>query len=160
MDSWYATMTLFKWPLAAGKTFYCPLKSHRLVDDSGGQQPYQPVGCLRWSNEEVEWGKALKVMGMPKNCKLKRFRVRMSTHRTDYLVINEAEPRDTAAAEHESSVRWTFEPFYRERKQLTGVQAYQCRLAPQPAQLHRPGRAGLDPPQTSRLPHSTNDLSA
>ena len=37
MDSWYATTTLFKWLLAAGKTFYCPLKSHRLVDDSGGQ---------------------------------------------------------------------------------------------------------------------------
>ena len=54
MDSWYATTALFKWLLAAGKTFYCPLKSNRLVDDSGGQQPYQPVGCLGWSAEEVE----------------------------------------------------------------------------------------------------------
>ena len=88
------------------------------------------MGCLRWSNEEVEWDEALKVMGMPKNCKLKRFRVRVSTHRTDYLVTNEVKPRDTVAAEQESSVRWTVEPFHRERKQLTGVQAYQCRLAP------------------------------
>ena len=39
LDSWYATMALFKWLLNAGKTFYCPLKSNRLVDDSGGQQP-------------------------------------------------------------------------------------------------------------------------
>ena len=105
MDSWYATTALFKWLLAAGKTFYCPLKSNRLVDDSGGQQPYQPVGCLCWSNEEVEQGKILKVKGMPKDCKLKIFRVLVSTHRTDYLVTNEAEPRETAAAEHESSVR-------------------------------------------------------
>ena len=37
MDSWYATTALFKWLLAAGKTFYCPLKSNRLVDDSGDQ---------------------------------------------------------------------------------------------------------------------------
>jgi|GEM_PF-1217896 len=44
MDSWYATTALFKWLLAAGKTVYCPLKSNRLVDDSGGQQPYQPGG--------------------------------------------------------------------------------------------------------------------
>ena len=129
MDSWYATTALFKWLLAAGKTFYCPLKSNRLVDDSGDQQPYQPVGCLCWSNEEVEWGKILKVRGMPKDCKLKRFRVRVSTHRTDYLVTNQAEPRDTAAAGHESSVRWTIEQFHRELKQLTGVQACQCRLA-------------------------------
>ena len=129
MDSWYATTALFKWLLAAGKTFYCPLKSNRLVDDSGDQQPYQPVGCLCWSNEEVAQGKTLKVKGMPKDCKLKLFRVLVSTHRTDYLVTNEAEPRDTAAAEQESSVRWTIEQFHRELKQLTGVQACQCRLA-------------------------------
>ena len=129
MDSWYATTKLFKWLLEAGKTFYCPLKSNRLVDDSGDQQPYQPVGCLCWSNEEVAQGKVLKVNGMPKDCKLKLFRVLVSTHRTDYLVTNEAEPCDTAAAEQESSVRWTIEQFHRELKQLTGVQACQCRLA-------------------------------
>ena len=66
---------------------------------------------------------------MPKDCKLKLFRVLVSTHRTDYLVTNEAGPRETAAAEQKSSVRWTIEPFHRERKQLTGVQACQCRLA-------------------------------
>ena len=129
MDSWYATTKLFKWLLEAGKTFYCPLKNNRLVDDSGDQQPYQPVGCLCWSNEEVVQGKVLKVKGMPKDCKLKLFRVLVSTHRTDYLVTNEAEPCDTAAAEQESSVRWTIEQFHRELKQLTGVQACQCRLA-------------------------------
>ena len=52
-----------------------------------------------------------------------------STHRTDYLLINEVEPRDTAAAEQESSVRLTIELFHRELQQLTGVQACQCRLA-------------------------------
>ena len=129
MDSWYATTALFKWLLEAKKTFYCPLKSNRLVDDSGGQQPYQPVACLTWSNEEVAHGKMLKVKGMPKDCKLKLFRVLVSTHRTDYLLTNEVEPRTTAAAEQESSVRWTIEQFHRELKQLTGVQACQCRLA-------------------------------
>ena len=59
--------------------------------------------------------------GIPKNCKLKRFRALVSTHRTNYLVTNKVELRETAAAEQESSVRWTIEPFHRERKQLTGV---------------------------------------
>ena len=76
------------------------------------------MGGLCWSNEEVAQGKTLKI-----------FRVLVSTHRTDYLVTNEVEPRDTAAAEQESSVRWTIEQFHRELKQLTGVQACQCRLA-------------------------------
>ena len=81
----------------------------------------KPVGCLGWSDEEIKRGKVLKVKGMPKDCKLKLFRVRVSTHRTDHLVTNEAEPRETAVAEHESSVRWTVEQFRRELKQLTGV---------------------------------------
>ena len=129
VDSWYATTPLFKWLLAAGKTFYYPLKSNRLVNDSGDQHSYQPVGCLCWSNEEVSQGKILKEKGTPKDCKLKRFRIRVSTHRTDDLLTNEVEPRETAAAEQDSSVRWTIEPFHRERKQLTGVQACQSRLA-------------------------------
>ena len=66
---------------------------------------------------------------MTKDCKLKLLRVLVSIHRTDYLVTNGVEPRDTAAAKQESSVRWTIEPFHRELKQLTGVQACQCRLA-------------------------------
>ena len=114
--------------LAAGKTFYCPLKSNRLVDDSGNQQPDQPVGCRCWSAEAVVQGKTPKVKGMPNDCKRTLFPVRVSTHRTDYFVTNEAELRDTAAAEQESSARWTIEPFHRERRQLTGVQACQCRL--------------------------------
>ena len=82
MDSWYATTTLFKWLLATGKMVYCLLKSNYLIDDSDGQQPYQPVGCLNWSNEEAAQGKTLKVKGMPKDCKLKLFPVRMSARQT------------------------------------------------------------------------------
>jgi len=129
MDRWYATTALFKRLLKAEKTVYCPLKSNRLDDDSSGQQPYQPVGGLGWSHAEGEGGNMLKVKGLPKDCTLKLFRVLVSTHRTDCLLTNEVAPRDTAAAKTESSVRWTIEQFHRERKQLTGGQACQCRLA-------------------------------
>ena len=40
------------------------------------------MGCLSRSAEEVEQGKILKVKGMPKDYKLKRFRLLMATHRT------------------------------------------------------------------------------
>jgi hypothetical protein len=36
---------------------------------------------------------------------------------------------DPQAAKQESNVRWLIEQFYREAKQLTGLQACQCRLA-------------------------------
>ncbi len=78
------------------------------------------MACLDWANEEVARGK---------DCKLKIFRILVFTHRTDDLLPNEVAPGDMAAAEPESSVRWTIEQFHRERKQLTGVQACQCRLA-------------------------------
>ncbi len=129
MDSWYATTALFKWLIQEQKLFYCPLKSNRLVDDSGGQQPYQPLALLPWSAQDVAQGKLLKVKKMPKDVKLNCFRVLVSPHRTDYLLTNELEQDDTAAAEQESNVRWSIEQFHREAKQLTGLQACQCRLA-------------------------------
>lgn len=129
MDSWYATTDLFKWLMAEQKLFYCPLKSNRLVDDSGGQQPYQPLACLSWSAQDVAQGKLVKVKKMPADVKLKLFRVLVSTHRTDYLVTNELGQDDTGAAEQESNVRWRIEQFHREAKQLTGLQACQCRRA-------------------------------
>lgn len=129
MDSWYATTTLFKWVEKEGKIFYCPLKANRLADDSGGKEPYQPVGCLVWSAADVAHGKTVKVKAMPKDSKLKLFRVLVSPHRTDCLVTNELTQNETAAAEAESGVRWTIEQFHREAKQLTGLEACQCRLA-------------------------------
>ena len=131
MNSWYATTKLFKRRSDEGKIFYCPLKNNRLVDESGGQQPYEPVGLLSWSAAEVEASKILKVKRMSKDYKLKLFRVLVSTHQTDYLLTNEVEPCDTAAAEQESSFRWKIEPFHPELQQLTGVQTCPCRLTRQ-----------------------------
>jgi len=99
------------------------------VDDSGGQQPYQPVALLTWSAADVAQGQALKIKGMPRDSKLKLCRVLVSTHRTDYLVSNELGQADAVAAEQESNVRWLTEPFHRQARKLTGLQACQCRLA-------------------------------
>jgi hypothetical protein len=54
MDSWYATKDLMLLIDGMGQEkkekqrfFYCPLKSNRQVDDSGGEKPY-PGGWMSW----------------------------------------------------------------------------------------------------------------
>jgi hypothetical protein len=71
MDSWYATkdpmLSIDRMGEEEGKNFYCPLKSNRQVDDSGGEKPYRRVDALDWSEEELERGKLVKIKGFPKN---------------------------------------------------------------------------------------------
>ena len=43
MDTWYATKELMLFIESLGKIYYCPLKSNRLVDDSGGALAYRHV---------------------------------------------------------------------------------------------------------------------
>jgi hypothetical protein len=82
MDAWYATKELMLLIGRMGKTFYCPLKVNRCVDDSGGQRPYRRVDSLQWSEQELELGKLVKVKGFPGDYKLNLFRVVVNTHRT------------------------------------------------------------------------------
>ena len=83
-------------------------------------------------------GKTGKGQAMGEDSKLKLFRVRMSTYRTDGLVTNEWTQDDTGAAEAERGVRGTVAQFYRAAKQLPGLEAWQCRLA-----RSRRNRSGL-----------------
>ena len=66
MDTWYATKELMLLIEGMGKRYYCPLKSNRQVDDSGGERPYQRVDSLDWSEEDLERGKLIKIKGFPK----------------------------------------------------------------------------------------------
>ena len=91
MDSWYATKRLMlfidNWHQEGEETqnssdkklFYCPLKSNRRVDDSGGAAPYRAVCELEWSDAEQEAGKTIKIYGFPKDSKVQLFRVPVSS---------------------------------------------------------------------------------
>ena len=52
MDTWYATKELMLFIESVHKTYYCPLKDNRQVDDSGGQRPYGRVDALTWNADE------------------------------------------------------------------------------------------------------------
>ena len=129
MDSWYATkdlMHLFDGMGEKKKTFYCPLKSNRQVDDSGGEKPYQRVDELDWSEEELKKGKLIKIKGFPKNCKVKLFRVVVHSRRTEWIVTNDLS-RDSAHGARGARRERKIEEFHREAKQLTGIEGCQCR---------------------------------
>ncbi|RZK26959.1 MAG: hypothetical protein EOO63_14100, partial [Hymenobacter sp.] len=71
---------------------------------------------------------------------------RTGVHPPDgHHVANELAQDDTQAAAQESNVRWLMGQFYREAKQLTGLQACQCRLA----RSQRPGFTHLDLSETA-----------
>jgi hypothetical protein len=113
----------------AKRSYYCPLKDNRQVDDSGGSKPYQRVDSLTWTEKEQQHGKMIKIKGFPANHKVKVFRVVLSTKRTDYIVTNEIAQDNVEVVRDVSNFRWKVEQFHRETKQLTGIEGNQCRKA-------------------------------
>lgn len=130
MDTWYATTELMLLiDKTYGKNYYCPIKSNRKVDDSGGVKKYVPTDTLLWSEEELTKGKLIKVQKFPGSYKHKLFRVEVSKDRTDYIVTNDLTQNSTADTQKECAIRWHIEEFHRELKQLTGIRQCQTRLA-------------------------------
>jgi hypothetical protein len=129
MDTWYATKALMLLIEGLGKVYYCPLKDNRQVDDSGAEQAYRRVDSLTWSSTELEQGKRLKIKGFPKDHKVQCFRVVVSTRRTDFVVTNDLAQTSTEATQQACGFRWKIEQLHREGKQVTGLEACQCRKA-------------------------------
>lgn len=127
MDTWYATKDLMLLIEKMKKTFYCPLKSNRQVDDSVGELPYRRVDMLGWSERELKRGKQIKIKGFPKDYKVKLFRVAVSSNRTEWIVTNDPAQDSAQDTREVRGVRWKIEEFHREAKQLTGIESCQCR---------------------------------
>lgn len=129
MDSWYATKELMMHVHHAGKLFYCPLKSNRKVDDSGGQLKYRAVCDLDWNLQEQAHGKLVKVHGFPGDFKLKLFRVASENAGTEWVVTNDLTQDFTDDTARVCAVRWKIEQYHREVKQTLGIEKCQCRSA-------------------------------
>lgn len=122
MDSWYAAKALLLLIESLAKIYYCPLRSNRQVDDSGGLAPYPRVDSLEWNKAEQTTGKTIKLKGFPNDHKVRLFRVEASTRRTDYIVTNDWTQESTAATQEACSYRWRIEQLHREGKQTTGLE--------------------------------------
>jgi SRSO17 transposase len=129
MDSWYATKDLMLHVHRAGKIFYCPLKSNRKVDDSGGKSPYQAVSTLQWSDQNNAHGKLIKIHGFPGAIKVKLFRVATGNGRTEWVVTNDLDQTSVDDTREICGIRWKIEQYHREVKQNLGIEKCQCRSA-------------------------------
>lgn len=58
MGTWYATKALMCHIECLQKTYYCPLKTNRLVDDSLAANLYQRIDALTWT--KGEWATGLE----------------------------------------------------------------------------------------------------
>ncbi|MEM1095143.1 MAG: transposase [Bacteroidota bacterium] len=96
MDSWYATMPIWKQIERLGKTYYCPVKTNRQVSLGIGEG-YQRVDRLTWSEHEQATGRLVRLKKMPKDHQVKLFRVALSSERTDYVVTNDVTQDSTEA---------------------------------------------------------------
>ena len=122
MDSWYASKPLLLYIESLDKTYYVPLKSNRLVDDSQESQPYQRIDTLHWTDAEQHAGKRVKLHKFPRDHKVKVFRV-VSSGRTDYVATNDLSQSDVSATQQVCRWRWKVEQLHREvSKQLTGLE--------------------------------------
>ncbi len=141
MDAWYAAKPLMACIDNMGKVYYCPIKSNRLVNDSGGARPNQPVEQLSWTPSELRQGKIVHLKDFPKDKLVKLFRIKVSTHqpeagqtvsakeRLEWIVTNDLSQTSAQDAQEVSALRWKIEQYHREIKQLTGIESCQCRKA-------------------------------
>ncbi|MHC5674656.1 IS701 family transposase [Nostoc sp.] len=127
IDTWYATNNLMLYIDGLGKYYYCPLKRNRLVDDTSGQEDYKRIELLSWEEKELESGKAVKIKKFPAAKKVKLFRVTVSTDRMDFIATNDLSQGSTNVVQKVCKERLQVEEFYRELKQLTGIESCQCR---------------------------------
>lgn len=130
MDSWYATTEMMIFiDLTLHKTYYCPIKSNRLVASWGKENPYLPVDQLTWSEEDLGKGRLVKLNKFPKDYQHKLFRIPVSTNRTDFVVTNDRTLDAADDVRKECAIRWHIEEFHRELKQTTGLEGCECRIA-------------------------------
>src|SRR6266852_3859681 len=159
MDTWYATKDLMLFIESLAKTYYCPLKDNRQVDDAHGQQPYRRVDALDWDYEALTHGKRIKIKGFPKDHKVHLFRVEVSTHRTDFVVTNDLSQDSTEATQEACGFRWKIEQLHREGKQVTGLERCQCRKGAHPTQPYRLCLLGVGTTQSTRGTNRPHGLS-
>lgn len=127
MDSWYATMKIMKTIEKAEKIYYCPIKANRQVSERS-EDDYARVDSLSWDSRQEQQGKLVHLRKFPKGHQLKLFRLVLSSQRTEYVVTNDLSQDSADATRQESAIRWKIEQFHREAKQVTGLEACQCRL--------------------------------
>lgn len=83
------------------------------------------TNCIRAPRQPTV-ASSSKFVDSPKDKKVKRFRVIVSTDKTEYVAPNDWSQDSTHDTPQVGAVRWQIEQFQREVKQTTGMEACQC----------------------------------
>ena len=75
MDTWYATKWFMLVIERMGKSYYCPLKTNRLVTESLCPGVYFRVDALSWTPAEAQLGKQVHVRDFPNGHRVSVFRL-------------------------------------------------------------------------------------
>lgn len=137
IDAAYSTNKVLAKIDGYGKVYYCNIRSNRLAldlsDDIEEEKKipkkanYRPVKDLAWNEQNLETGKIIRLNKSPARAIVKLFQVASSHRRTDYLITNDLSTSSSDDIQKENAKRWKVELFHRELKQVTGVEACQCR---------------------------------
>lgn len=136
MDTWYADKRLMTTIDRAGKYFCCPIKTNRNVSEmtesstqgsSKVKRRYQRADTLIWNEESSTQGRTVHLRECAAGFTVKLFQVVLSTERTELIVTNDPTLQTVDDVRWTCAVRWKVEVFHREFKQITGVEACQCR---------------------------------
>ncbi len=87
------------------------------------------MDSLAWGAAAQLPGKSVHVKDFPKGHRLHRFRLVLSTERTDYVITNDQTQHSTDDTQMVCAIRWRIEQLHREAKQVTGLESCQCRKA-------------------------------
>lgn len=126
MDTWYAVRSILLRIEDLGKTYYCPIKTNRLVKETSSSE-FIAVKDLIWNEYDLSNAKIVRLKGFPSSKQVKLFRVTISTDRTEYVITNNMSLISSDDCQKEIAVRWKIEEFHREIKQTTGIEKCQCR---------------------------------
>jgi Transposase DDE domain len=131
MDTWYATTKLMLEIHRSERLFYCPIKPNRRVSElkEGQKYAYQSAESVTWTLEEADFGKRVHLKEFPAGLELKLFRIATSAGSTELIVTNDESSLDAEAVREAQGFRWKVEQLHREVKQVTGIEACECRSA-------------------------------
>jgi Transposase DDE domain len=128
-DTWYATNHLMNVIHRAGKYFYCPIKSNRLMTQG---VHWSTADRLCWDEGSLKNGQGIRLKKQSKHLTVRIHRLARPTRSADesyqYLVTNDVLASSEAVADH-VGFRWKVEEFHREVKQNTGIERCECRRA-------------------------------
>lgn len=131
MDTWYATKWFLRVIERMQKVYYCPIRQNRLLTEADHPSTYQRVDTLAWTPAEAQSGKRVHLRGFPQGHRVSLFRLLRSTPRSepdvDWIVTNARTPLTAQVVQDVIDLRWKVEEFHRDTKQVTGIEACECR---------------------------------